>query len=69
MILTNVPPPARGQGICDIDRVWLRVTQKKLKKKIGKSWHGRIKPIFRQMRKLELSVLFSRAGTFQFFSE
>ena len=32
MILTfHMPPLARGQGLCDIDRVWLRVTQKNFK--------------------------------------
>ena len=31
--------------------------------KIGKSWYGGIKPIFGQMGKLELSVLFCRART------
>ena len=32
MILTfHMPSLSRGQGLCDIDRVWFRVTQKNFK--------------------------------------
>ena len=42
-------PLAKGQGLCDIDRVWLGVTLKISKN--GDSYHGGIRPIFRQMGK------------------
>ena len=47
MILTSdVPPPDRGQGLCDFDSLWSRKIHKNVKT-IGKSWHGEIRPIIR----------------------
>ena len=52
----DMPPLARGQGLCDIDRVWFRVTQKNFKIMESPGMAELIKPVFRQIEKLELSV-------------
>ena len=53
-IFENEPPLASGRGLCEIDRVQFRVTQKNFK--IWEVLVWRSQTAFCQMGKLELSV-------------
>ena len=47
-------PATSGLGLCDIDSS--RKSQKNIKKKVGKSLHGGIKPFISKMVNFEMSV-------------